>query len=117
MTEWMVQVQLLANRSIATLERRADASRGCHAARRTAARPGAGGSARRAHAAAALMVRGPWAAARAALLLSACLGVATAFFRLGAKGLWGDEVWEVSWAQQQPLAQTFLRFHAPPIWA
>jgi Dolichyl-phosphate-mannose-protein mannosyltransferase len=42
------------------------------------------------------------------------IGLITAFYRLGAKGLWGDEVWEVSWAHQQPLAQTFTRFTVPP---
>ncbi|MBV9172388.1 MAG: hypothetical protein JOZ81_20120, partial [Chloroflexi bacterium] len=50
----------------------------------------------------------------APLVLAACAGVATAFFRLGARGLWGDEVWNVSWAQAQPLVQTFHRFLAPP---
>jgi 4-amino-4-deoxy-L-arabinose transferase-like glycosyltransferase len=44
----------------------------------------------------------------------ALLGLFTAFFHLGTRGLWGDEVWEVSWAHQQPLAQTFMRFRAPP---
>ena len=48
------------------------------------------------------------------LLLALCAGVATAFYRLGARGLWGDEVWQVAWAQQQPLPQTFQRFSAPP---
>lgn len=43
------------------------------------------------------------------------LGSLTAvFFRLGARGLWGDEVWQVSWSQQQPWLETFLRFRAPP---
>jgi len=46
--------------------------------------------------------------------VAACLGVATAFYRLGDRGLWGDEVWQAAWAQQQPLAQTFLRFRQPP---
>jgi len=48
------------------------------------------------------------------LLLAACAGVVTAFYRLGAKGLWGDEVWQVAWSQQQPLLETFQRFRAPP---
>jgi len=48
------------------------------------------------------------------LLLAACAGVATAFYRLGAKGLWGDEVWQAAWSQQQPLLETFQRFRAPP---
>jgi len=48
------------------------------------------------------------------LLLVACIGVATAFYRLGTKGLWGDEVWQVAWSQQQPLGETFQRFRAPP---
>lgn len=41
------------------------------------------------------------------------VGLFTAFFRLGAKGLWGDEVWEASWSQQQDFVQTFLRFLGP----
>ncbi len=48
------------------------------------------------------------------LLLAACAGIVTAFYRLGYKGLWGDEVWQVAWSQQQPLAETFQRFRAPP---
>lgn len=36
------------------------------------------------------------------------------FLRLGERGLWGDEVWQVSWSQQQPWLETFLRFRAPP---
>src|SRR5947209_11110746 len=91
----MLQVQLLANRSIVAQDQRAFARHDSRAS-------------------AALMARGPRAAAWGMLLLSVCMGVATAFFRLGAKGLWGDEVWQVSWAQQQPLVQTFLRFRAPP---
>lgn len=42
------------------------------------------------------------------------VGTSTAFFQLGVKGLWGDEVWQVSWSQQQPWLETFLRFRAPP---
>ena len=52
--------------------------------------------------------------ARWPLLVALCAGVATAFYRLGAKGLWGDEVWQVAWSRQQPLPQTFQRFRAPP---
>lgn len=48
------------------------------------------------------------------LLLVTLVSLGTAFFQLGAKGLWGDEVWEVTWAHQQPLFQTFMRFRAPP---
>jgi Dolichyl-phosphate-mannose-protein mannosyltransferase len=51
---------------------------------------------------------------RRPLLIAICVGSFTAFFRLGARGLWGDEIWEASWPQQQPLAQTFQRFQAPP---
>jgi len=59
--------------------------------------------------AAVLALRARWP-----LLLALCAGVGTAFYRLGAKGLWGDEVWQVAWSQQQPLADTFHRFRAPP---
>src|SRR5579875_1816231 len=52
--------------------------------------------------------------AAAPLLLALCAGIATAFYRLGARGLWGDEVWQLAWSQQQPLTDTFLRFRAPP---
>lgn len=48
------------------------------------------------------------------LLAVICAGVATAFFRLGDRGLWGDEVWQTLWSQEQSLAQTFLRFRTPP---
>jgi uncharacterized membrane protein len=44
----------------------------------------------------------------------AALGALTAFYRLGAKGLWGDEVWEALWSRQQDLPATFARFRAPP---
>jgi len=44
------------------------------------------------------------------LIFLAFLSLATAFFRLGSKGLWGDEIWQVSWAQQQSFLQTFIRF-------
>jgi uncharacterized membrane protein len=47
------------------------------------------------------------------LLLATGLGVTTAFFRLGTKGLWGDEVWNVFFIQPS-LTQTFLHFPAPP---
>jgi Dolichyl-phosphate-mannose-protein mannosyltransferase len=47
------------------------------------------------------------------LLLAIGLGVATAFFRLGTKGLWGDEVWNVFFIQPS-LTQTFFHFPAPP---
>ncbi len=50
-------------------------------------------------------------------MLAVAAGLATALFRLGAKGLWGDEVWQVSWAQQQGFARTFFRFLAPPDFA
>jgi hypothetical protein len=52
-------------------------------------------------------------AAHGPLLLATGLGVATAFFRLGTKGLWGDEVWNVFFIQPS-LTQTFLHFPAPP---
>ncbi len=42
--------------------------------------------------------------------LVAMLGLSTAFFRLGSKGLWGDEVWQVYWSQQQSFWQTLARF-------
>ncbi len=44
------------------------------------------------------------------ILFVAALGLATAFYRLGARGLWGDEVWQVAWANEQSLGETFLRF-------
>lgn len=47
------------------------------------------------------------------VLVVVSVGLFTAFFRLGAKGLWGDEVWEASWSQQQDFVQTFLRFLGP----
>lgn len=42
------------------------------------------------------------------------VGLAFALFRLNARGLWGDEVWQASWSQQQDLPHTILRFSAPP---
>jgi hypothetical protein len=47
-------------------------------------------------------------------LAIAAVGAVTAFYRLGTKGLWGDEVWEASWSRQQDLPATFARFRAPP---
>jgi mannosyltransferase len=44
------------------------------------------------------------------VLFVSALGLATAFYQLGFKGLWGDEVWQVGWANQQSLAETFVRF-------
>lgn len=44
------------------------------------------------------------------IVLVSILGLSTAFYRLGFKGLWGDEVWQVSWSQQQSLGRTFVRF-------
>jgi uncharacterized membrane protein len=38
------------------------------------------------------------------------VGAATAFYRLGAKGLWGDEVWQTWWATDRTL---FLAVRAP----
>src|SRR5438067_7074120 len=52
-------------------------------------------------------------AAYGPLLLATGLGVTMAFFRLGTKGLWGDEVWNVFFIQPS-LTQTFLHFPAPP---
>lgn len=42
------------------------------------------------------------------------LGLATAFFRIDAHGLWGDEVWQALWSRQQDIAATIARFSAPP---
>jgi 4-amino-4-deoxy-L-arabinose transferase-like glycosyltransferase len=44
------------------------------------------------------------------IVFVAALGLATAFYRLGSRGLWGDEVWQISWARQQSLPETFVRF-------
>lgn len=54
------------------------------------------------------MVRDPW------LWGTLALGLATAFFRLDAHGLWGDEVWQAMWARQQDVPGTIARFSAPP---
>jgi hypothetical protein len=48
------------------------------------------------------------------LLLVIAVGTFTAFFRLDAKGLWGDEIWTVTWSRQRPPLETFLHFTAPP---
>ena len=48
------------------------------------------------------------------LLLVLAVATATAFFRLGAKGFWGDEIWTLTWPRYQPLLDTFWRFRAPP---
>ncbi len=48
------------------------------------------------------------------LPLVVLVSLAAVFFRLGARGLWGDEVWQVSWSQQQGWLETFQRFLAPP---
>lgn len=48
------------------------------------------------------------------LLLVIFAGLATSLFRLGAKGLWGDEIWEVSWPQQQGYVETYLRLRVLP---
>jgi len=31
----------------------------------------------------------------------ATIGIATAFFRLGSRGFWGDEVWQVWWTDTE----------------
>ncbi len=54
------------------------------------------------------VVRDPW------LWGTLALGLATAFFRLDAHGLWGDEVWQAMWARQQDALATIARFSAPP---
>jgi hypothetical protein len=48
------------------------------------------------------------------LALVVLVSLVAVFFRLGARGLWGDEVWQVSWSQQQGWLETFQRFRAPP---
>jgi mannosyltransferase len=48
------------------------------------------------------------------LILVALVATSTAFYGLGFKGLWGDEVWEAMWSQQQGLLETFQRFKSPP---
>jgi len=55
-----------------------------------------------------------WLRARRVLPAIVLLGALPAFYRLGTKGLWGDEVWEASWSRQQDLPATFARFRAPP---
>ena len=61
------------------------------------------------------MARLPHKYLPAALLgLVALVGLSTSLYRLGAKGLWGDEVWEAMWSRQQDLVGTFLRFRTPP---
>ena len=42
------------------------------------------------------------------------ISLAISLYRLGTKGLWGDEVWEAMWSRQQGFVETFLRFRSPP---
>lgn len=51
---------------------------------------------------------------RVQVLICLFVGLATGLFRLGDKGLWGDEVWEVSWPQQQGFVETYLRLRVLP---
>lgn len=48
------------------------------------------------------------------LLLVIAVGTFTAFFRLDSKGLWGDELWTVTWSRHRPPLETLLHFTAPP---
>jgi hypothetical protein len=55
-----------------------------------------------------------WIARHGWFVLVAAAAMATAFYRLGGRGLWGDEVWDALWSRQQSPWQTFLRFRQPP---
>ncbi len=48
------------------------------------------------------------------MLLVLAAATATAFFRLGAKGFWGDEIWTLTWSRYQPPLETFWSFQTPP---
>jgi len=50
-----------------------------------------------------------WLRAHWQVLPVAVLGIVTAFFRLGARGLWGDEVWQVWWTDPR----VFIRLRHP----
>ncbi|HEV8437810.1 MAG TPA: glycosyltransferase family 39 protein [Methylomirabilota bacterium] len=52
---------------------------------------------------------GAWARSHWQVLLLAAIGTSTAFFRLDARGLWGDEVWQVWWSDPR----VFIRLRHP----